>query len=509
MKEGTYILEAESAYYTFEPVTAVIDSAAEGLPDVVADRVQVCGKIDVEKTELVKYLGERRIVMIKSKGGYTEQKMQVDEQGVFCTEVKMGEYTVTPIVNLDESSYGLHLTPESYDIKVEGDPIKNLRFAQIKVDISGRVKCLDSDECKEISVQLSGMGAETKTAKAKKGEFAFTSILPGKYKLSIVKQDFCWKESDIIIEIKSQSVKDIEFSQTGYALQYDAAKNVDVAISGKAEAVAFKEGRNFYCLAATGEYTITPMGCYKFAESTIHYSTASPKVIKLVPEKYLIEGVLVSGDSSLSNIHEYVTITAKTVGGAVETIKVEGDSKTDGKFMFRFFSKGGVVVQLTPTVKAAADTAEPNILFYPKTHEVKVTDKCILEAEAIKFTVTKGLIIRGKVSPPVSGIEVTARDIHDNSLVASTITSATGEYRLGPLYDDDKKYVVVAQKEGYRLVKDPSNPYNFVAEQLSYLTISVKEANGNKLSGVIFDLSHSARTYRNNTRTNDDVRLSH
>ena len=64
MKEGTYILEAESAYYTFEPVTAVIDSAAEGLPDVVADRVQVCGKIDVEKTELVKYLGERRIVMI-------------------------------------------------------------------------------------------------------------------------------------------------------------------------------------------------------------------------------------------------------------------------------------------------------------------------------------------------------------------------------------------------------------------------------------------------------------
>lgn len=133
MKAGTYILEAESAFYTFEPVTAIIDSSTETLPDVVADRVQVCGKIDVEKSEMAKYEGERRNVMIKAKGGYVEQKMQADENGVFCTEVKMGEYVVTPIVNLDESSYGLYLTPDHYDIKVEGDhPIKDLKFAQIK-----------------------------------------------------------------------------------------------------------------------------------------------------------------------------------------------------------------------------------------------------------------------------------------------------------------------------------------------------------------------------------------
>lgn len=81
---------------------------------------------------MAKYTGEKRIVRIKAKGGYVEHKMQADEQGMFCTEVKMGEYTVTPIVNTDDSSYALYLSPEFYDIKVEDKPIDHLTFVQIK-----------------------------------------------------------------------------------------------------------------------------------------------------------------------------------------------------------------------------------------------------------------------------------------------------------------------------------------------------------------------------------------
>ena len=98
----------------------------------MADRVQVCGRLDIEKAEMPKYTGEKRIVTIKTKGGYHEQKMQADEQGTFCTEVKMGEYIVTPLVNLGDSSYGLDLSPELYDIKVEDKPIDYLRFVQVK-----------------------------------------------------------------------------------------------------------------------------------------------------------------------------------------------------------------------------------------------------------------------------------------------------------------------------------------------------------------------------------------
>ncbi len=504
MKAGTYILEAESAFYTFEPVTAVIDSSAEALPDVAADRVQVCGKIDVEKSELAKYAGEKRNVMIKAKGGYVEQKMQANENGDFCTEVKMGEYVVTPIVNLDESSFGLYLTPEHYEIKVEGDPIKNLKFSQIKVDVSGRVKCFAQDECKDVTIQLAVAHGEPKTVKVSHNTFSFASVLPGKYKLSIAKPDFCWQETEMSLEIRSQSLKDIEFVQTGYALQYDAEKEVEVRINGKAESVLFKEGRNAHCLAAKGKYQITPMGCYKFAEATLTYDTTSPKVVRLVPEKYLIKGILNVNDASLADISKYVAISVKTTDstGAVTEDKIAVEPEGQ-KYIFQFFSKGQVGVQITPYVRVQGESAEANILFYPKSHSVTVKDQCIMGKDAVAFGVNKGLIIRGKVTPAVSNIMVTARDTQDDSVVATATTNEAGEYKLGPLYDD-KKYSVTAQKEGYRMTQETENQYNFLAEQLSYLSIKVSENDGTPLAGVIFDLSHSARTYRNNTRTTEE-----
>jgi len=503
MHSGTYILEAESAYYTFEPVTAAIDSSADTLPDLVADRVQVCGKLELEKSEMSKYTGERRIVMIKAKGGYQEQKMQVNEQGEFCMEVKMGEYTVIPQVNLDETSYGLHLSPHSHEIKVEGDPIKDLRFSQIKVSLTGKVKCFDPEECKDVSIQLSGLHETTQSTKATKNTFTFASVLPGKYKLSIIKPDFCWQESDINVEIKSQNIKDIEFIQTGYALQYDAAKDVEVLISGKNTPILFKEGVNSYCLSAKGEYVLTPTGCYKFAEPTIQYNTATPKIVKLLPEKYLIEGVLISPDTSLSAIQQYVTVSVKFVGAPEEILKVTESPKQKNHFTFSFYAKKGAVVQLTPILKQTTDGNEPNILFYPRTHEVKVTDRCLQGNDAITFKANKGLILRGKITPPIAGIEIIARDIHDNTIAASTVSQSNGEYKLGPLYENENKYTVSAQKPGYKLLKDEANPYNFIAEQLSFLTISAISSDGIPLPGVIFDLSHSGRTYRNNTRSNE------
>lgn len=351
-------------------------------------------------------------------------------------------------------------------------------------------------------------GASTKTAKISHEAFSFSSVLPGKYRLVISKSDFCWQETERLIEIKSQNMKDIEFLQTGYALQYDAEKEVEVKINDKV--VLFKEGKNAHCLAAKGVYQLTPVGCYEFAEATMTYNTNAPRVIKLVPQKYLIQGILTTTDNSLSGIQKHVKIAVKTTdaSGKVseEEIRVDAD-RTQGGYTFQFFSKGHVTVQITPYVKLQGDSAEANILFYPKVHKLAVTDHCVLGKQAVTFVVNKGLIIRGKITPPVANIVITATDTQDNSVVASTTSTESGEYKLGPLYDD-KKYIVTAHKEGYRVTKDADSPYNFVAEQLSYLSIKVSEVDGTPLSGVIFDLSHSARTYRNNTRTDDEGKAS-
>ena len=345
MKAGTYILEAESAYYTFEPVTAVIDSETESLPDLVADRVQVCGKIDVDKSEMEKYSGEKRIVMIKSKQEYSEQKMQANNEGVFCTEVKMGEYTVTPIINLDESSYELHLTPESFNIKVDCDPINDLKFTQIKVSISGEVKLLEKDESQKITVALKGKNVPEKTAKVKNGKFELTSILPGKYEISIDKPDFCWKESIINIDIKNHDIKNINFIQTGYALQYYSEKDINVQITGETSAIHLSSGDNSYCLKSKGIYEITPIGCYKFEKSTITYNTNSSAAIKFIPEEYLIEGYLESKDSSLKNLDEFVTISYK-INSKETPIKIKKEEKDHGKYLFQFYSHKDAEVEI-------------------------------------------------------------------------------------------------------------------------------------------------------------------
>lgn len=379
-------------------------------------------------------------------------------------------------------------------------------FILVRVNVSGTIKCFDEKDCQKISLKLVGVHDTAKTIEAQKGSFEFTSILPGKYKIIINKPDFCWKDSELIVEIRAQSYSNIQFVQAGYAMQYQAEKDIDVMIEGKTEKIHCKEGKNHYCLSNKGEYKITPVGCYKLAETTFLYNTNSPAIIKLIPTQYLIEGKMVVNDSSLTNIQNYVGISVKITDekGSVSEDTLSIKSNHHGEYPFQYYAKGKVAIQMTPYVKPLADGTEPNILFYPKSHSIVMANKCILGEETIVFGVNKGLIIQGRISPPVGNIIITARDAHDNSVVASTISSNSGEYKLGPLYDE-KKYVVSAQRDGYRVIKDPANPYNFIAEQLSFLSIQVRTGESQALSGVIFDLSHSGRTYRNNTRTNEEV----
>lgn len=499
-------MEAESVYYTFEPVTATIDSETETLPDLIADRVQVCGQIDVGKAEMSKYTGQKRIIMIKSKHDYAEQKMQADDTGVFCTEVKIGEYTVTPLANLDDSAFELHLTPRSSDIKVEG-PIDSLKFVQIKVAISGVVEYLDAAEENEATVTLERAGEKPRSVKAAKGKFEFAEVLPGSYKVSVVKNEYCWEKTVINVEIKAEGVKDVKFMQSGYALQYSSEKDVDVMITGEKNPVHFQAGDHFYCLKKKGEYEIKPMGCYKYPEKSINYSTSSPSSVKLVPKEYLVEGYVESKDSSFTNLNEHVLIKCK-VNSKDLTVTLQKDETQKSRYRFQFYSGGNMKAEITPVLVSTSDGSEVNVLFNPKMREVHVLHECLQGGSAVTFAASKGLVIRGKVSPPIGGIEILARDVRDDSIADQTVTSATGEYKLGPLYGSEQNYLVAAHKEGYKITKDLSNPYDFAAEQLSYLAITVKDAKGNPLPDVAFDLSHSARTYRNNSRTSAQGKTS-
>jgi hypothetical protein len=415
----------------------------------------------------------------------------------------MGEYTVTPLVNLDESAFELHLTPKSSNIKVEGNPISNLKFEQIKVNILGRVKYLEEGE--DAVVVLEKGGKKVKSVDVVKGVFNFEFILPGSYKVKIVKPNYCWEKSSIDVEIKAEELNNLKFIQSGYALQYTSEKDVDVKISGESSPIHFYAGDHSHCLKAKGEYSITPIGCYKFPKANITYTTYSPTPVKLIPEEFLVEGYIETKDSSLTNLNDHVIIKCK-LNSKETTLNLKKVEK--GNYGFSFYSKKNTEAELVPVLVDDVNSAEQNILFNPKRHEVQVHSDCIKGEHAIKFTASKGLLIRGKVIPEISGIEVVVKDLRDGTIADRTTTTQTGEYKLGPLYDNEQNYQVSAYKEGYKIIKDPNNLHDFLVEQLSYLIITVKDTKGNPLSDVAFDLSHSARTYRNNSRTNKEGKTS-
>jgi len=126
-------------------------------------------------------------------------------------------------------------------------------------------------------------------------------------------------------------------------------------------------------------------------------------------------------------------------------------------------------------------TQESSLLFYPKSQKVTVTDECI---DNIVFQAKSGLIINGKIDPPVEDVDLF---IYSNEeLVSQAKSDKQGNYRVGPLYDD-LTYEIRASKEDYNFQGDGKG--NFKAQKLSSLTVSVKDQDGSPIEGVFLQLS--------------------
>jgi hypothetical protein len=71
-----------------------------------------------------------------------------DASGSFCFEVAAGTYKVSPVIEAKEQAAGLLLNPRVSRVVVTTNPIMDLVFNQVSVELGSRINILGSCYCK-------------------------------------------------------------------------------------------------------------------------------------------------------------------------------------------------------------------------------------------------------------------------------------------------------------------------------------------------------------------------
>lgn len=119
------------------------------------------------------------------------------------------------------------------------------------------------------------------------------------------------------------------------------------------------------------------------------------------------------------------------------------------------------------------------------------------------FNAAKGLIITGKVTPPIANVRIilTYTDNTGQSPL-EVLTTAQGQFKFGPL-NRNLKFSLAAEKESYIFSEYDTALHEFRAHKLCEVIATVKDENGNRLAGALLSLS-GQDSYRKNLVTGDD-----
>jgi hypothetical protein len=287
-----------------------------------------------------------------------------------------------------------------------------------------------------------------------------------------------------------------------YSLFYSSAHNVNIEwenlTTKEKNRTTLEKSKSKICLPSQGEYKVTPQSCYKFSQSHYNYSTDSSQKLQLTPIEFLAKGEIELDEDLLAFNGTKVNILINEKSeGPNKFIPYKNFTLTaKGKLTpLEFYTKPDTTFVLVPSIPD-----HRNLLFLPRERELIVRQAC--SEDALKFVMKTGLIIEGKVSPPMDGVVMTAYNTQTKEAVSSTFTDTKGRYTIGPLYKENS-YEIKAVKEGYKIVSEKS-PYDFNAEKLSFLRVKIVDTNKKPLSSVFLSLSSADRGFKINNNTNSE-----
>ena len=236
MEGGVYNIKASKEHYKFsELLEEKVSSNEPNLPPIYATQFELGGVVSLESLTSSKDTLKRVELYKVWKEGSEEVERKLGEttsdlNGKYSFFVEEGEYKVRVKLSEEEEGEGVEVSPSSARVEVKGEASLNVHFSQVKVKVTGEVKCLGSNCHPSISVLLSSLSKKewrmttglrgvpippNHPKKAVSESFIFSEVLPGKYNISIDKPDFCWQDSSFLINLTGKGHQKIVFQQTG------------------------------------------------------------------------------------------------------------------------------------------------------------------------------------------------------------------------------------------------------------------------------------------------------
>ena len=526
--ENNIDLEVQADNLFFEPKTNLhISPLLPSLPDFIVGDYKLCGKIIIEAKDSFT-LGKRTVVLL-DKSTSEERKTITDQGGKYCFEVKEGSYKIYPVLTDEEKKSDLHLQPEFQDIEIIDKPYLDVNFYQSKVKISGKIKCIKNCQNeKNIKIKLSSTKNEQfqeTFMDPKTMEYTFENILSGQYKISIIKNEWCWKQESQIIKVQNIDIENLNFEQSGYSLFYVThhdinalCKNVE---TNNTYEIVLKKDSDKLCLPNEGKHIIYPKSCYLFAQNEYTYDTNNnheQNIFELNPTELRTKGKIILDENvikklkekNITKINVIININSNIENEEnnqpinIKKLNVEINYKSK-ETEFTFYTKPNSKLKLIPSFDEEKNNKDliETLLFTTTEKILNVQSECQENSDDLKFIIKSGILIEGKVTPAIKDIKIMAYNKNDNTLITSSLTDEKGKYKIGPLSMDDE-YELKAVKEGYKIYPKKGETNVFKCEKLSYLKVKVEDLEGNPLSGVFISLSSSERSFRANNNTNND-----
>lgn len=337
------------------------------------------------------------------------------------------------------------------------------------------------------------------------GMFEFNHLLPGKYRLSVLQDDWCWKSKTIDVELVNSDLSDLMFEQTGFAFAISSTHEVDLkfTVNGETngELLTVKTGISKHCLPRAGHYVFTPKSCHVFDTPSVEWSSDKPQLAHLKSVSHRI-GVIVRSDHEVADL----VVTATSSNGVATTLvleSVEKPSENEYQHQFVFNAPTGETLQMVAT----ADS----LLFFPSTLSLTVGREC--DDKGGTIIAQRGLYVSGSVRPAISDVQVIISGGRLSQPV-TVETDSSGQYVYGPvnldghpILDLATTFTVDAKKKGY-IVRPAKTFGDFIAEKLAEISVLVVDgATGQPLPSVLVAAAGGVG-YRQNSQTGPDGRVT-
>uniref|UniRef100_A0A8C0I7N3 Prealbumin-like fold domain-containing protein n=1 Tax=Bubo bubo TaxID=30461 RepID=A0A8C0I7N3_BUBBB len=541
---GTYTIHARKEHLFFDTITVKIAPNTPQLANIIATGFSVCGRISVTRfPDTVKQISRYKVTMMpQDKDKASLITTETDSHGAFCFKAKPGTYNVQVIIPEAETRAGLALKPKMFPVTVTDTPVMDVTFSQFLASVSGKISCLDA--CGDLVVTLQSVSRQGEKRNLQLSgsmdsvAFTFENVLPGKYKVSIIHEDWCWKNKSLELEVMEEDVSGVEFRQTGYMLRCSLSHAITLEFyqdgNGPENVGVYNlsKGVNRFCLSKPGVYEVTPRSCHQFEHEYYTYDTSSPSILTLTAVRHHVLGTIVTDKlmdvtitikSSIDSEPALVLGPLKSVQelrreqqlAEIETRRQEREKKGQeeegtkppvqemveelhGPFLYEFsyWARSGEKITVTPSSK--------ELLFYPPYVETVVSGESC-PGKLIEIHGKAGLFLEGRIHPELEGVEIVIGEKGATSPLITVFTDDKGAYSVGPLHSD-LEYTVTAQKEGFVLTAVEGTVGDFKAFALAGVTFEIKSEDDQALAGVL--LSLSGGVFRSNLLTQDNGMLT-